>query len=296
MEFFEYSSQPNLNPMNIPGPLWPNFNSESDFSKKMINAKKVNDSSFWTEMAEVFANDFETLPLERFKVWTSVLMVPFMSNSKHSQYIRLALNAITSDDLYANALVEPMVGMTAEDYNSFYRMFSDFDTTMNRIQHLAHLLVCGYDHKFLQNAKKIVEIGGGIGDMADIINKLGFTGEYIIYDLPEVGKIQNWYHDQLGHTNIKHTSNMENLEDADLVIATWSLTEMPIDLRNDVVSKLVGSKNWLVAYSKEIFGLDNESWITDSFIPAFDNHTIETTEIPFMDWDGGTRYLIIKEK
>lgn len=295
-EFFEYSSTPSLNVMNVPGPLWPDFNSSSEIAKKMINAKKVNDMSFWPEMCEVFAHDVKTLPLERFKVWASVMTVPFMSNSKHSQYIRIALNAISRDPDYAQALQEPFIGLTEQDYQQFYQMFSDYPTTMNRIQHLAHLEIAGFGKDFLREQFKIVELGGGIGDMADIVNKLGFKGEYFLYDLPEVGNIQKWYHEQLGHTNIVHTSNFDDLSDADLVIATWSLTEMPMRLRDDVLEKISKSKNWLIAYSTDIFGLDNEAWITEKFIPAFkDTHRIEFIDIPFMAWDGGTKYLIIKE-
>lgn len=292
-QFFEYNAFPEGDNKRMAGPLWPDFNPQSDMSKKMVNAKRVNDSTFWNKMREVFAHDIETLPLERFKAWASVMTVPLMSNSKHSQYIRIALNALTKDEVYANALLEPKIGMNDEDFSSFYNMFSDFPTTMNRIQCYSHLAICGYDKDFLKDAKKIVEIGAGVGDMADIIHKLGFEGEYVIYDLPELCKIQEWYHTQLG-MDILHTNEVDDLlEDADLVIATWSLTEMPFELRESVVSKLLTTKNWLLAYSKEIFGFDNEEWI-QNFIERFPNSHINITEIPFMGWDGGTNYLTIK--
>jgi len=290
-EYFRYSTTP-VNPaMTAQAPLA----SSKEIFDKMMAAKQVNDGNYWKTMCEVFAADLENLPMERFKVWASVMSVPFMTRARFTDYIGPVLMAAKASQVVRDALEEPMIGMTEQDY-SIYAMFEDYCTTMNRIQHMAHLVTCGWGPAELSKLDTIVELGGGIGDMADIIYKLGFKGKYIIYDFAEVGKIQKWYHDQLGHTNIVHTSDVNDLIDADLMIGTWSFTEMPLDLREQIMGKIGNTKNWLISYSNKIFGIDNAKYIQEEFIPRFkESLQIEYTDIPFMPWDGGARYLSIKE-
>jgi hypothetical protein len=233
--------------------------------------------------------------MERFKVWASTMSVPFMTRARFTDYIGPVLLAAKASETVRDALEEPMIGMTEQDY-PIYAMFEDYRTTMNRIQHMAHLVLNGWGPDELSKLDTIVELGGGIGDMADIVYKLGFKGKYIIYDFKEVGQIQKWYHDQLGHTNIVHTSDVNDLVDADLMIGTWSFTEMPLDLRADIMGRIGNTKNWLISYSNEIFGINNDKYITEDFVPLFTEHDIEYRDIPFMPWDGGAKYLSVKHK
>jgi hypothetical protein len=288
-EYFRYSTTP-VNPaMTAPAPLA----SSKEVFEKMMAAKQVNDGSYWSVMREVFASDFEKLPKERFKVWASVMTVPFMTRARFFDYFTAVLPAAKEDQRIRYALEDPDIGITEQD-RGIYNLFEDFTTSMNRIQHMAHLVLNGWTPEKLAELDTIVELGGGIGDMADIVYKLGFKGKYVIYDFPEVVAIQKWYHDQLGHTNIVHTSEVNDLFDADLMIGTWSFTEMPIDLRNEVMSKIGQTKNWLIAYSNEIFGINNDKYIREDFAPLFTQHDIEYSDIPFMPWDGGAKYLSIK--
>jgi hypothetical protein len=292
-EFFQYSAMPPREDprMTAPAPIA----TSKEIFEKMMAAKEVNDGNYWPTMCEVFATDLENLPMERFKVWASVMSVPFMTRARFTDYIGPVLIAAKASQTVRDALEEPMIGMTEQDY-PIYAMFEDYCTTMNRIQHMAHLIINGWGPAELSKLDTIVELGGGIGDMADIVCKLGFRGKYIIYDFAEVGKIQKWYHDQLGHTNIVHTSDVNDLVGADLMIGTWSFTEMPLSLREEIMGKIGDTKNWLIAYSNEIFGINNDKYITEDFVPRFTEHDIEYTDIPFMPWDGGAKYLSVKHK
>lgn len=282
-----------------PGPIWPEFNPAGPKSKYLVHIKQSGGPNYWTEMRKVFEHDFNTLPLERFKVWASVLSVPFMSQSRASEYILRGLNAIKANASMLDVLKEPLVGLDEEVDLPSFQVFSDLPITMNRLQHFGHLDIADVVDK-IKNMKRIVEIGAGIGDMADIIHKLGFKGEYIIYDFAEVSNIQKWYHKQLGWNNIQYVSDIADLEpnSADLVIATWSLTEMPLDFRTEITSKLKGSKNWIVAYSNQILGLDNSSYM-DNFRELIENtetpfDEVEVYPVPWMPWDGGTNYWLAR--
>jgi hypothetical protein len=80
------------------------------------------------------------------------------------------------------------------------------------------------------------------------------------------------------------------------MIGTWSFTEMPLDLRADIMGRIGNTKNWLISYSNEIFGINNDKYITEDFVPLFTEHDIEYRDIPFMPWDGGAKYLSVKHK
>ena len=292
-QYFRYSSMPKQEDPRMTGPAPIAYTKENH--EKMIRAKQINDGNYWKTMCEVFATDIENLPMERFKVWASTMSVPFMTRAHFTDYICPVLVAAKTNETVCEALREVMIGYNGEPDFQHFNMFEDFPTTMNRIQHMAHLILNGWDPVELSKLDTIVELGGGIGDMADIIYKLGFKGKYIIYDFKEVGAIQKWYHDKLGYTNIVHTSDVNDLVDADLMIGMWSFTEMPIDLREKIMDKIGNTKNWLISYSNQIFGIDNNKYITEQFVPRFTNHNIEYTDIPFMPWDGGAKYLSIKE-
>jgi hypothetical protein len=71
---------------------------------------------------------------------------------------------------------------------------------------------------------------------------------------------------------------------------------MPLDLRAEIMGRIGGTKNWLISYSNLIFGIDNDKYITEEFAPLFTEHDIEYTDIPFMPWDGGAKYISVKHK
>jgi hypothetical protein len=281
---------------NIPAPIFPDFSSDSEWTKKMMRAKQEDGPDYWPTMRKVFEHDFKTLPKNRFKVWASVWNVPFISLNRYSEYYRVCLEAANKKSIYKEALQERGVGMNQHDAQ-ILMAFNDFPTTTNRMQAMAHFIINGWTPEKLRKLDTIVELVGGIGDMCDIAYRLGFEGKYVIYDFPEVANIQRYYMGELGNNKVEYVSDFNNLQDSDLVIGTWSFTEMPIDLRNKIMSKIGKSKNWLLAYSNKIFDLDNASYLNDVFLPQVsEGKNIDDVAIPFMPWHGGNAYLSVTEK
>jgi hypothetical protein len=279
---------------NMPAPLFPDFDPYSELGQKVVKAKQNDGPEYWSVMREVLLKDFNTLPRERFKVWASVMSVPFMVPNKFVQYVSIVMEMARKDLRYRTALEDCMIGYgSREDFN-VYSMFDDFNTTMNRITHMAHLIICGYTPEKLASMDTILELGGGIGEMTDIIYKLGFKGKYMIYDFPEVSNIQRYFHESLGLKNITYTDDYNQVTAADLCIATWSFTEMPIDLRENLIYNMKDTREWLIAYSNNILGIDNDDYIKNKFLPHFPKHEINFIDIPFMPWHGGTKYLTVK--
>ena len=90
----------------------------------------------------------------------------------------------------------------------------------------------------LKKIKKIIEIGGGYGCMADIFVKNNKNVNYTIYDMYEVNLLQYYYLKMNNHIpKLNSHSNKINLinklndlrkcKNNTLVIANWSLSEFP---------------------------------------------------------------------
>lgn len=274
-------------------PIWPDYDQNSKMSKIMLEAKHVtNDRSFWRIMRQILDNDIKTLPLEFFKVWVSLLLIPVISKDKNDSCISKVYEKIKNNELFYKALEEPMIGFNEEIYNKLFKFSDDINASMTRVHHMMHLIMSELDVEKLKSYDRIVELGAGSGDMADIIYKLGFSGEYLVYDFPELLKIQKWYHENLGYNNIKYIDSPSDLENSDLCIATFSLTEMPLDLRENILKNISKTKNWLICYSKNIFNYDNYGYIHNTLAQTIDKQ-IKTIDVPWMNWDGGTEYALI---
>jgi hypothetical protein len=103
----------------------------------------------------------------------------------------------------------------------------------------------------------ILEIGGGYGNFCRLAFKRGFTGRYVIYDLPEFLELQQWYLGRtLGAAERKKVDFVTALPTgADVIIGLWSISEMPFALRDRI--KALAPKYFLIGYQQEFFGLDN---------------------------------------
>lgn len=108
----------------------------------------------------------------------------------------------------------------------------------------------------------IFEFGGGYGSMARLFSNLGYKGKYIIYDIPIFSKLQSEYLKNIGVKGVKHISNIEEIPVLDgsvLFIATWSLSEAPLQLRDQIIDK-VKANSYLVAYQKSFDDVNNQDY------------------------------------
>lgn len=166
---------------------------------------------------------------------------------------------------------------------------SDFqpgtDFSMNQIHQCYHLKqwqeftgwkVAGLD--------RIVEFGGGYGAMALACHRLGFRGEYIIYDLPEFRLLQQYYLSQMGVPVTHWDSIPEPIREsrldmvkADLIIGIYSLSECETDLRYEFL-KSTFADSYLFLYSGKWEEYDNVDFFQKIF-PEFILHKWQHTEL-----------------
>ena len=147
-------------------------------------------------------------------------------------------------------------------------------SSANLIHHTYHL--AQFEEKMNVDLDKIdfiLEFGGGYGSICRLFFNLNFKGKYLIYDLPYFVQLQEYYLknlnlpvlsiDDINNTKcgIICTSDLIILEkiirtykgNQNLFIATWSLSEAPLDVRDPFVKLIRNFNNFLIGY-QNIFG------------------------------------------
>jgi hypothetical protein len=151
----------------------------------------------------------------------------------------------------------PKVIMPHTGYPTDYFMGTPYSNNMiNQAYHVA--LWESTTGKRIDQLDTIIEFGGGYGAMALLCWRLGFRGKYIIFDLPEFSLLQQWFLSQEGVENVAWPKKVRATE-ADLLIALYSLSETPTELRDNFLEK-VGAKSYLFLYSPTWEGYNNEAY------------------------------------
>ena len=134
----------------------------------------------------------------------------------------------------------------------------------------------------VKDFRRIVEFGGGVGDLARLILDCGYEGEYVIVDLPEVLRLQklNFRDSPVSPTFLEQPPAKVN---DTLFISTWALSEVPVSLREKVIDA-VDPDGWLIATQRRIFDIDNHKYFTSW--PGV------RQEIPWIRWDDGSYYIM----
>ena len=132
----------------------------------------------------------------------------------------------------------------------------------------------------------VFEFGGGYGAMCRLFHNLGFRGRYVIFDLAPFSALQEYYlkatglevhpatsfaEKQSGVFCVSDSKELrrvfspsgawEDLETA--FLATWSLSEAPIEARDPIIALISGFDSVLAAYQGEFGGVDNCQFFMD---------------------------------
>jgi hypothetical protein len=128
----------------------------------------------------------------------------------------------------------------------------------------------------------VFEFGGGYGSMCRLFHQLGFSGRYVIHDLPPFSALQAFYLGSLGLPLV----DADRLADADrgvacvsdpaaleralrwvgtsraLFVATWSLSETPIRVRDTVMPVVADCAGVLIAYWRTFGEMNNHEYFS----------------------------------
>lgn len=146
----------------------------------------------------------------------------------------------------------------------------------NRIRQVYHLKnYFDYSKINLFQTKYILEIGGGYGCMAQIFKKINKSSTYVIFDTMEVNFLQHYYLQmnkipvainkiETGKvclinkvTMIRRFNKIAAKDKSSLFIANWSISEMPIKLRNDILEKTTNFHHSIIAFQEKFENINN---------------------------------------
>jgi len=164
----------------------------------------------------------------------------------------------------------------------------------------------------IDEVKFVFEFGGGYGCMCRLFYNMGFNGTYIIFDLPYLSALQEYYLKsigihvrdgklfKIGNVGVICVSDLEQLRGIvldglkncnSIFVATWSISEVPIFLRNSILPLVSQFTAFLVAYQHKFGKVDNLRFFKE-WKAGFDER------VAWNDWQikhlPGNNYLVGK--
>ncbi len=156
-----------------------------------------------------------------------------------------------------------------DDVGDPVRYFLYPSSSGNKINHVYHLSCLENTLNIeLQKIKNIFEFGGGYGCMARIFSNINNKISYKIFDTYIVNCLQYYYLKQNGldvgfeNNQFDLINNFEKINDKvdfknSLFIANWSLSEVPLDLRDNFVSLIGRYENIMISFQESFENIDN---------------------------------------
>ena len=130
---------------------------------------------------------------------------------------------------------------------------------------------------------KIVEVGGGCRDMCKFVLQMGFKGEYVIVDLPQVQEIQKLNLRDFNQVKWTDKPVKKDAKKKTLFISTWALSELTLAWRKDLLDALK-PEHYLITYQRDFEDIDNEAWFSD--------WKGKREELPWIYYDKGSSYIM----
>jgi len=251
---------------------------------------------FWERTLKGFSPDRD---LSKFKTWAEVRQIPIYTEHElvdyYYQEVLELLVASPHRSEWEHLLLkgEPRRGHTEQSYASaLYKPSPSLTTTGFRLKSLHHLLAFeSLRGRSVLDYDLIVEFGAGIGDTAHAIFDRGFRGRYIVVDFPEITRISSYYLED--RTQAIHC--VDDLPDElhhsrVLFIATWSLSETPLDLRAKVAAKLAGA-DYLIVFQCTFYDINNLPYFVQQW-PIETGTFFRLRPLQFHQSQGGSWYMV----
>lgn len=253
------------------------------------------ENTYWTNIKERFLQESD---FTNFKNWDVVRYVPIYADYQFQEHygpqvIEMLLKSGEDINLWRNALKEPFDGHDITSYNRVSISVSGIETSPWVLKSAHHVLTYLINSgKKLDDYEQIVEFGPGIGETARLIRDVGYTGEYYLYDLPEVYRISSYYN---RNRNVKTINRYDEVDASKktLFISTWAISETPFELRFRVFNHF-SEADYLLIYQNDVFEYDNGQYFKNNF-PNIVKKEYVVIDIPFLNHiANGNKYIITK--
>lgn len=209
----------------------------------------------------------------RFLRWDVITETMFVSNEP---FVDVEFDGLRASQGWKNrwekAIAESSVGCPTP----FYRYPASSGNLIHQAYHLlAFEASTGRD---VRHFNLVIEFGGGYGSMCRLFFNQHFDGRYVLFDLPPFSALQQFFLGSLGLPTVgrgdflrkspailcTHRVNdlREILDTAarvcrTLFLATWSLSESPLDVRDALLGLAARFDGQLIAYQQAFQGIDN---------------------------------------
>lgn len=187
-----------------------------------------------------------------FLKWSTVKATVYDGMSNHIDDRYKALSNKRFKERYLNAIKNTPSAGSPVYYDKKQKIGANYI-------HQAHHLMQLERHLWLQldDLSTIVEFGGGYGALCSIARRLGFDGNYHIFDFPEMLLLQEYYLGRLKRNATFHAET--DTRNVDLLIAILSLSEAPIAVRQEFLAR-VTAKFYYIRFQQTFFDIDNKKW------------------------------------
>lgn len=252
-----------------------------EFRARLAELPEPDGDDFWSAKRRDLHREAGQNDADTFLNWASVRATMFVGTGAYWTTAELAYLRQQPDwhTVWQVALEDAPAGQP--------ELLPDMPCSGNLVQHAYHL--CLWQNTTglkVKNLNSIVEVGGGYGAMRYLVSRLGFWGEYTLYDNPEYLELQRYFLRRAGLSarllNDVGLLSLGVMPLADLLIGVCSLSEMPLESRLAVLDG-VPARHYLIRYQDNFEGIDNEPW--------FRQHLPNAAYLPAPEIEGHT-YLI----
>jgi hypothetical protein len=202
---------------------------------------------------------------ENYREMVAINSIPLFETQIISEMVELAEDMMISpgSEVWRNAMTHVPRGFTPGNdtiERHFIKQLDDgFVTNAWNLRSNEHYdTYQNMSGNTINRFKRIVELGGGCGDFCRFVRDMGFEGEYVIWDLPMVSRIQQV---ALADLDVYFTHHVPKPAPQTLFVATWSLSETPLEFRDYMVKKL-NPNNYLICYQHEFEDFSNTDYFS----------------------------------
>ncbi|PIY93603.1 MAG: hypothetical protein COY69_00880 [Candidatus Magasanikbacteria bacterium CG_4_10_14_0_8_um_filter_32_14] len=245
-----------------------------EFKKSVKNGKLTKAGTWWKKFSFrllMYSKFFDPRNFLRWEVIKGTMTVGNIPNEQIKE-----LEMVMKDKGINNkVLLENIIGNPALSD----QIIGSSSTLLHHACHLSKLLK--NTELSINELETVVEFGGGYGSMCRLFRSIGFKGNYVLYDLPVFLSLQKYYLSNLNFNMI----NGEDFESADtgknilvsntqdlkkillklpsLFIATWSLSESPVSVREQILEAVGKPSYFLFGYQALFDNIDNKKYFNN---------------------------------
>ena len=222
---------------------------------------------FWEGMREGIRKHLVNDDIKTFQQWHEVQSTMVASHVHNAEYEYLI--SCSNWDLWKEKLKEDKLKPNS------HVIFSESST--NNLHHAYSLekLMEKTGYKLFEFGD-VVEFGGGYGNVCRLFREWEHDKKYYSYDIPELIQLQKYYLNEYGVSdNIFFKTEhdiIDTVEGNSLFLGMWSLSEVPIDERAQLLEnlKFYDSKNIFLAMGGVFQQENNLKWLNDVVIPRLE--------------------------